>query len=169
MRLCGVGLPGTEPSSDGVSISSSRDASGASPGAGRAGLRGQGYTKHSWTGAAVPPGAGGCWSAAQAASQHHQSPCWAAGAPWDVPIPTPGACLYGDTCLPRSCCPWDEVVAVFAFPASRGESSAPVPAVATFWQVPEPYAPSLHSDPHHLQSPLGPPKPVLGHHMQHLV
>lgn len=59
--------------------------------------------------------------------------------------------------------------AVFAFPASRGESSAPIPAVATFWQVPESYAPSLHSDPHHLQSPLGPPKPMLGHHMRHLV
>lgn len=23
----------------------------------------------------------------QAASQHHQSPCWVAGVPWDVPIP----------------------------------------------------------------------------------
>lgn len=46
------------------------------------------------------------------------------------------------------------------------ESIAPIPAVTTFWQVPKSYTPSLNGDPHHLQSP---PKPMLGHHMWHLV
>lgn len=85
---------------------------------------------------------------------------WLEGPGRSVPTPALGACCFGDTCLPGSCCPWGEAVAVLAFP----ESTAGMGKHCT-----KSSALSLDSDPNHLQSPLEPPKSTLGHHMWHLV
>lgn len=112
-RPRGAGLPGTEPSSDGVSMSSRRDASGASPAAGFGGLREQGglrgdgqrrgYAKHGRAGAGIFPVPGGCWGRRCSASVP-ASPVPLAG--W---LGSPGRALsqplvpefMGTTCLPR--------------------------------------------------------------------
>lgn len=93
-----TGLPDMEPSSDSVSRSSRRDASGTSPGASRSGLQEQQVTLNT-TGPGGCPGAGGCWP------WHWTQPCpsitipppsWVAGMPQEGPISAPLACLYGD-------------------------------------------------------------------------
>lgn len=179
-RPRGAGLLGTEPSSDGVSMSSRRDASGASPGDGRGGLREQGglrgdrqhrgYTKHSWAGAGVRPGAGGCW-AQRCSASIPVSPVpllagWGTpGGPYLSPL-VPA--FMGTTFLPGSfSCPWDEVV-----PVSRGESQAPHPSCSCIVErgCLSPTTLRLRGDPPvTCKALLGPAGPMHGHHTWRLV